>query len=100
MGIDSDIGGVGIAMLLLLASCHYLVRRGLMTPPTESGIVFWSAMYIPIVVAMAASQNVLGAVSSGLVAITAGALTVVASFGLVGCLTRLTAAPSRVKDSL
>lgn len=88
MGLDSDIGGVGIAMLLLVVCGDYLHRTGRMRPPTESGIAFWSSIYVPIVVAMAASQNVLSAVRGGLVAALAGGLTVAVCFGLVGLMSR------------
>lgn len=81
LGIDSNLGGVGIAMLLLIFSTSWLKDRGRLPEATVSGINFWNAMYIPIVVAMAASQNVAAAFSGGLVAILAGALAVV--LGLV-----------------
>jgi malonate transporter MadL subunit len=87
-GMDSDIGGVGIAILLLIAGCDFLHRTGRLRPPTEAGIAFWSSIYVPIVVAMAASQNVLAAVTAGWVALLAGLLTVIVCFGLVGFLTR------------
>jgi malonate transporter MadL subunit len=45
-------------------------------------------MYIPIVVAMAASQNVIAAVSSGWLAIIAGVLAVAASFAMIPLLAR------------
>ncbi len=83
-GVDADIGGVGISMLLLILSSDYLQRSGRMKPPTEAGIAFWGSIYIPIVVAMAASQNVLAALQGGAVALLAGTLTVGASFALVG----------------
>ena len=41
LGIDKNIGGVGIAMLLLILACDWLQRTGRMKPPTEQGIVFW-----------------------------------------------------------
>jgi malonate transporter MadL subunit len=87
-GVDADIGGVGIAMLLLLLSTDWLQRTGRMKPLTESGVSFWGSIYIPIVVAMAASQNVLAAVKGGAVAVVAGIAVVVVSFGLVGVLAR------------
>lgn len=87
-GLDADIGGVGIAMLLLIFSTDWLHRTGRMKPPTESGIVFWSSVYIPVVVAMAASQNVRAALSGGLMAIVAGTLGVVVCFALVGVFVR------------
>ncbi|MFM7097605.1 MAG: malonate transporter subunit MadL [Gemmataceae bacterium] len=88
-GIEADIGGVGISMLLLIASCAFLQQKGYMKPPTEAGIAFWGSIYIPIVVAMAASQNVLAAVNGGIVAILAGASTVAASFAIVGIFIRI-----------
>ncbi|MNJ58436.1 Malonate transporter MadL subunit [compost metagenome] len=50
---------------------------------------FWSAIYIPIVVAMAAQQNVYGALSGGPMAILAGVLAVVVAFALVPVLDRI-----------
>ena len=58
MGIDANVGGVGIAMLLLLTLTNLSHEKFQLKPITASGITFWSAMYIPIVVAMAAKQNV------------------------------------------
>jgi malonate transporter MadL subunit len=45
-------------------------------------------MYIPIVVAMAAKQNVIAALSSGWMAIVAGVAAVVASLMLIPVLAR------------
>jgi len=88
LGVDADIGGVGIAMILLILGCDWLYRRGRMKPPTEEGISFWGQIYVPIVVAMAASQNVLGAISGGVMAILAGLAVVMVCFVLVGVLVR------------
>ena len=89
IGIDANIGGVGIAMLLLILITGRLQSSGLMAKPTESGVLFWSSIYIPIVVAMAASQNVRAALSSGTVAILAGTVVVVFSFAMVPLISRL-----------
>lgn len=94
-GLDADIGGVGIAMLLLIFGTDWLHRTGRMKPPTESGIVFWSSVYIPIVVAMAASQNVRAALSGGLVAILAGVLGVAVCYALVGVFVRLSGSEAK-----
>lgn len=83
IGVDANVGGVGIAMLLLILVCDKLQKMGRMEPPTQDGIRFWSSIYIPIVVAMAASQNVLAAVKGGAVALVAGVLVVAASFAMV-----------------
>ena len=88
LGVNKNVGGVGIAMLLLIVLCDRLHRTGRMSPPTERGILFWSSVYIPIVVAMAASQNVRGAITGGPVAILAGILSVVACFALVPVISR------------
>ncbi len=88
-GMDADLGGVGLAMLLLIGSTEFLKRRRWFDSASESGVTYWGALYVPIVVAMAASQNVLGALSGGAVAILAGGLTVTGCFVLVGLLARL-----------
>ncbi len=89
IGVKANVGGVGIAMLLLLVLSNLSSTRFSLKPLTESGIGFWSAMYIPIVVAMAAKQNVYAAVSSGGLALVAGTGAVVVSFALVPLLTRI-----------
>ena len=89
MGIDKNVGGVGIAMLLLILASGRLRTTGRLPQPTRDGVLFWSAIYIPIVVAMAASQNVREAVSGGPAAIVAGTLTVVVSLALVPLISRL-----------
>ena len=88
IGVQANVGGVGIAMLLLIVLSNLSNKRFEMKPMTASGINFWSAMYIPIVIAMAAKQNVIAAVSSGWMAIIAGVLAVVASFALIPVLAR------------
>lgn len=81
IGVKANVGGVGIAMMLLIASRLYLHKRGLMPATTEGGVNFWAAMYIPVVVAMAAQQNVVSALKGGPVALIAalGAVTLCAS---------------------
>ena len=89
IGIDANVGGVGIAMLLLILASGRLQSSGRMAKPTKNGIVFWSSMYIPVVVAMAASQNVRAAVSGGTVAILAGTVVVIVSFAMVPLISRI-----------
>ena len=88
IGVQANVGGVGIAMLALILLANLSDRRLSIAAPTASGITFWSAMYIPIVVAMAARQDVLAAVSSGWLAIVAGIAAVIASFALIPVLAR------------
>ncbi len=95
LGLDTDVGGVGLAMLLLVVTTDRLRQTGRMGQETRSGIAYWSALYIPVVVAMAASQNVRGALSGGVVALLAGGGGVILCLGLVKWLARPAGAPSR-----
>lgn len=83
VGVDSNVGGVGIAMLMLVLLVDYLTKKKKLAVKSQEGIAFWSAMYIPIVIAMTAGQNVVAAVKGGPVAILAGVLATVVSFALV-----------------
>src|SRR4051812_43150936 len=65
LGVKANVGGVGLAMMLLIAAKLWLARRGALTPGIRLGVEFWAVMYIPIVVAMAAQQNVVAAVEGG-----------------------------------
>jgi len=89
LGLPANVGGVGIAMILLILSGSYLNKKGVIDPKTEQGVEFWSAVYIPVVVAMAAKQNVFGAFSGGAMAISAGVTAVVLGFALVPVLDRM-----------
>jgi malonate transporter MadL subunit len=89
ININNDIGGVGFAMILLMASSIYLRKKGWLIPETEKGIWFWSAMYIPIIVAMAATLNVKAAVSGGFVAVVAGIVTTTICMLLVPVLSKI-----------
>lgn len=80
LGIDANVGGVGIAMILLLVVTGMSRESLKLKPASEHGIAFWTAMYIPIVVAMAAKQNVVAALASGWIAILAGLVPVLAGF--------------------
>lgn len=100
MGIDANVGGVGFAMLLLIFITDYLRKDLRLDPTSQHGIAFWSAMYIPIVVAMAAQQNVVGALSGGPVAVLAGVLAVVVSFALVPVISRIGAPPPTQPEPL
>lgn len=79
-GIDANVGGIGIAMFLLMYLSSSFNTFFTIGEITEKGITFWSMIYIPIVVAMAAKQNVIGAIDGGLMAIIAGIAAVFISF--------------------
>ena len=89
IGVQANVGGVGIAMLLLLYLSNLSNARFSLGDFTKKGIGFWSAMYIPIVVAMAAKQNVVAAISSGWMAIIAGVAAVVVSFAMIPVLAKI-----------
>ncbi len=89
IGVQANVGGVGIAMLLLILLSDYLRNRGKLNPVSRQGVIFWSSIYIPVVVAMAAKQNVIAAVGGGPAALLAGTLAVIASFALVPVISRI-----------
>ena len=73
LGLGSDVGGVGFAMVLIVVLCAYLEKTGKsLNKKTEGGIQFLSALYIPVVVAMSMNQNVYSAVTEGVIPIVAG----------------------------
>ena len=87
-GIGSDIGGVGFSMLLLILITNSKRLKFTKNEAFAKGIDFWKNMYIPVVIAMAASQNVFGAISGGWIAILAGLLAVVLAFLLLPVLNK------------
>ena len=89
LGVDANVGGVGIAMLFLVFASNSASFRALTAGAAGEGIKFWSAMYIPIVVAMAAQQNVAAATDGGMLALIAGTAAVFVSFALVPVISRL-----------
>lgn len=87
IGIGGNVGGVGFGMLLLIYLNDKLGDKNPSVENTKDGIFFWSSMYIPIVIAMSATQNVKAAVSGGWVAILAGVLATIACFFLIPFIT-------------
>jgi malonate transporter MadL subunit len=69
LGVKTNVGGVGIAMLLLIFARLYMAKRNFLPKLTELGVEYWGAMYIPVVVAMAAQQDVVAALRGGPVAL-------------------------------
>ena len=88
IGVKANVGGVGISMLLLIFLSHWRPIKEKLADGAASGVLFWNAMYIPIVVAMAAKQNVVGALAGGWLAVLAGVTAVVLSFALVPLLSK------------
>lgn len=86
---NANVGGVGFAMLFLILVTDKLKALGKFSKPAESGILFWSAIYIPVVVAMAATQNVQAALKGGWAAAIAGVGGTALCFLLVKPLSRM-----------
>lgn len=90
LGLGSDVGGVGFAMVLIVVLCAYLEKTGKsLNKKTEGGIQFLSALYIPVVVAMSMNQNVYSAVTEGIIPIVAGVVATVGSLLLIPLLSKL-----------
>ena len=76
LGVKTNVGGVGIAMLLLIFARLYMQKTDRLPKLTELGVEYWGAMYIPVVVAMAATQDMVAALRGGPVAVLAAIVTV------------------------
>lgn len=89
LGVDANVGGVGFAMIMLIFATDWLRRKGKFPKASEQGVLFWSAMYIPIVIAMASIQNVAKAITGGPMALLAGLGALTAGAALVPVLSRV-----------
>jgi len=90
IGIGGNVGGVGLAMLLLvIVTARIQKKQGGFSEKTSKGIIFLSSIYIPVVVAMASKQNVLAAVEGGAVAFLAGGVATIGAMLLVPVISKL-----------
>ena len=87
--VKSNVGGVGIAMILLILARAWLQKRGALSHPLKLGVEFWASLYIPIVVAMASIQNVAGAIKVGPVVVTAAVGSVLLCWLAMAVINRL-----------
>lgn len=76
LGVQTNVGGVGIAMLLLIFARIYLQKTNRLPKLTDLGVGYWGAMYIPVVIAMAAQQDMVSAIRGGPVAVLAAVAAV------------------------
>ncbi|CNC80677.1 malonate transporter subunit MadL [Yersinia pseudotuberculosis] len=97
LGTPVNVGGIGFAMLFLVLISNKSIEKGWMTKLSEDGVKFWNAMYIPIVVAMSASQDMVAAIKGGGVAIIAGLGAVILCFFLIKPLSLIGA--NKVKEN-
>lgn len=98
-GVNSDVGGVGFAMLLLLVLTNSKTVNRLMPKGYEKGIDFWKEMFIPVIIAMSASQNVVSALSGGWLALATGLGVVVAAFAMMVLLNKLSSKKDDNKET-
>ena len=89
IGARSNVGGVGIGMLMLILIRLYMVKKGVLGKKFEDGVNYWGALYIPVVVAMAATQNVVAAMRGGHVALLAAVLTFTSCFCIISFINRM-----------
>ena len=89
LGVKANVGGVGFAMIMLIAARLWLFRRGGLSPGVKQGVGFWGALYIPIVIAMAAQQNVVSALKSGPVVVATAIGTLLVCFAAVALISRM-----------
>jgi malonate transporter MadL subunit len=88
LGVKTNVGGVGIAMLLLIFARLYLVKTDRLPKLTELGVEYWGALYIPVVVAMAATQDMVAALRGGPVAVLAAVGSVALCAGVISAINR------------
>jgi malonate transporter MadL subunit len=100
INIDGNVGGVGFAMILFIFMQDWMSKRSLVDKESEQGVLFWSSMYIPVVVAMSATQHVKAALTGGWVAVMVGVLGTLVSFALIPLIARMGKSKSDVNDDL
>ena len=96
IGAGREIGSVGFAILFLIFltnSKFPMVQK----PAFQQGVTFWKNMFIPVVIAMTATQDVFHMLSSSIVAIVAGVAAVSASFLMLYGLRKLDERKGRVE---
>jgi len=98
LGVKANVGGVGIAMILLIAARMWLKSRGRYVEGVSRGIGFWGALYIPIVVAMAAQQDVVAAVEGGPIVLIAGVGALLLCFSAVAIISRMSGTPETMDE--
>jgi malonate transporter MadL subunit len=95
--VKANLGGVGFAMIFLLAARAYLQRHKQLSSGIVLGTEFWATMYIPIAVALAATQDVAGAVSGGPMVLVAGFVTFLLLALMVGLFSRFDKHPQKAE---
>lgn len=89
LGVKANVGGVAISMILLILAKEILMKKGYLPQVTQFGVLYWSGMYIPIVVAMTAGQNVVAALSGGMVGIIVAVTSLIGTVFVIRYLNRM-----------
>lgn len=89
LGIGGNVGGVGIGMLLLVLINDRFYKTTSMNSESKAGILFWSSMYIPVVIAMSSILNVKAAITGGWVAVASGVIATSFCYLLIPFLSKL-----------
>ncbi|WP_202740458.1 malonate transporter subunit MadL [Acinetobacter sp. 'aerobic (ED)'] len=89
IGVKANVGGVAISMILLILSKELLAKKGYLPQVTQFGILYWSGMYIPIVVAMSAGQNVVAALSGGMLGLIVSVASLIGTVLVIRYLNKL-----------
>lgn len=95
IGVGREIGSVGFAILLLVFITNSKLSF-VQKPAFIQGVTFWKTMFIPVVIAMTATQDAFHMLSSSIVAIVAGGAAVGVSFLMLWLLHRLGARKGKV----
>ena len=89
LGVKANVGGVAISMILLILSKELLAKKGYLPQVTQYGVLYWSGMYIPIVVAMSAGQNVVAALSGGMLGLIVSIASLIGTVLVIRYLNRI-----------
>ncbi|WP_284082534.1 malonate transporter subunit MadL [Acinetobacter nosocomialis] len=89
LGVKANVGGLAISMILLILSKELLARKGYLPQVTQFGVLYWSGMYIPIVVAMSAGQNVVAALSGGMLGLIVSIASLIGTVLVIRYLNRI-----------
>ena len=98
-GLNSDIGGVGFAMILLLIATNSKTVNKIMPEGYTKGINFWKEMFIPVIIAMSMSQNVISALDGGILALTLGVGIVIVMLLLIPLFNKFSAKSETVAET-
>ncbi|CAM4105322.1 malonate transporter subunit MadL [Acinetobacter pragensis] len=89
LGVQANVGGVAISMIFLILTKELLAKKGYLPQMTQFGVLYWSGMYIPIVVAMSAGQNVVAAMSGGMLGLMVSIASLVGTVLVIRYLNRI-----------